>query len=487
MFFESLGTAVARLGGANPHVLAQVKSAKSRFFQMGLVLLSTAAVAVVSMSFALADGLRARLPVAIALGFVWGFMILNIDRLLIQNLRTGAGIWRTLVMVLTRLIIASLLSIVISTPLVLQVFNPEIQSEMTLNNAKQIVVLGGVRADSPATKQLNTDIADIAMDQATLRGATPSATSGNVTAAQSALGAAQSNLTSTTATAQAAYTKMECELNGQTCDGASGSKGQGPRYEALKQLYQIAETNEADAQQAVATAQKALESAQSAAAQTNAAALAQAQAQANRELPGLIAQRNTLQAELGQQSKSDSQTVTNGTGILARIQALNDLDRTSSAAFYAHWAVAALLFMIELLPVLVKLLMSFGPPTTYDRVSELMDDNTYDAASQQRSIERRRIEQDSKKTREIEDDMRAREVKLGIRANGHVAGKMEEILDVALADWGKQLSQTLNAAAQAPRTDPSGGAPASSGGHNGQASQAAIRSQYNLPNGGGLK
>ncbi|HTJ71247.1 MAG TPA: DUF4407 domain-containing protein [Actinospica sp.] len=491
MFSETLGSLIARLGGANKAVLDQVPQAKSRFLQMGLVLLSTSGVAVVSMSFALTMALRARLPVAILLGFVWGFIILNIDRLLIQNIRLNAGVWRTLVMVLTRLAIAGLLSVVISTPLVLQVFSPEIQTQMTLDNANQINQMGDTRAKSPAAVRLASDTTRIATDQAILRGDQSAVTPANVAQAQTALSGAQSDLTAATSAANDAYQKMVCELNGQTCDGASGSKGDGPRYEALKKLYQIAETNEADAQQTVAKDQQALQNAQSAASQTSAAALAQAQTQARNELPGLIKDRNALQAVLATQSASDSSVESADTGLLARISALNDLGRADTSALLAHWAVAALLFMIELMPVLVKVLMTLGPPTLYDRVSELMDDSAYDAASQQRNFNRRRIEQDSKKTREIEDDMRKREVALGIEANKHVAGKMKEILDVALVEWSNQLSHTMQQAtaksqqALAANGNVQSAKPAPSK-QNGSASQAAVRSQYNLPNGGRL-
>jgi hypothetical protein len=50
---------LARLGGVDLDVLRRAPSARSRFVQMALVLLTTAGVAVVSMSFALHDGVRA--------------------------------------------------------------------------------------------------------------------------------------------------------------------------------------------------------------------------------------------------------------------------------------------------------------------------------------------------------------------------------------------------------------------------------------------
>src|SRR5262249_32623815 len=111
MAVPSLGTLLARLGGADAKLLSKVTSAQGRFTQRGLVLLSTARLAVVSMSFALVDGLKASWWVAVPMGLVWGFIILNLDRLLIQNMRPSTDLWRTIAMVVPRLAIAALLGV----------------------------------------------------------------------------------------------------------------------------------------------------------------------------------------------------------------------------------------------------------------------------------------------------------------------------------------------------------------------------------------
>src|SRR5690349_13751932 len=100
--------------------------------------------------------------------------------------------------------------------------------------------------------------------------------------------------------------------------------------------------------------------------------------------------------------------------------------------------------MVELLPVLVKFLLTLGPPALYDRITDLEEDTSYDNATWERNDNRRKIEQDSKKQQEIEDDMRTREKHLGIKANEHVARRMEAILDVALQQWGEQVTNTLH-------------------------------------------
>jgi hypothetical protein len=174
--------------------------------------------------------------------------------------------------------------------------------------------------------------------------------------------------------------------------------------------------------------------------------------------------------------------------MLARIEALHRIGEDNSSAKWAHYAVAALLFMIELLPVLVKLLTSIGPPSLYDRISKLDDDSTIDEATRHRAEDRRRIERESKKQREIDEDMQEREKRLGVRGNAHVEKEMEKILDAALARWSSQVQSHLQHQ-QGPPAQPVNGAghPTNGAGHPGQVPPqparpgGTSRTSYNLP------
>jgi Domain of unknown function (DUF4407) len=479
MTWETLGTRLAQLGGADLRLIPKVPSAKGRFIQMGLVLVSTAGLAVVSMTFALIDGLKASPWLAVPGALVWGFIILNIDRLLVQNIKPGNGPWRTIAVVVPRLVVAALLGMVIAIPLTLQIFDSEIKAEMQRENAQNINQIAKIRSDSPEAKRLAVVDATIRKDQDILNGKVPTATSPNVQAAQAALTRANQDLTAKRQAAQDAYARWRCELDGSLCNGGSGKVGDGPRAKALRRAYDTAAGAEADAQQAVAAARRTLDDANARAATANTTSVQEAQDQARRELPGALKERDQLNATLAQEAAKDNSIESGSTGLLARIQALNTLSGRDSSAFWAHWAVAALLFMIELLPVLVKFLTTLGPPSLYDRISDLEDDTSYDNATWQRNDSRRKIEQDSKKTRDIEDDMRARETALGIKANKHVAQRMEAILDVALEQWGEQVSQTLHAAGTAANGhDPTRRISTQAGPGT---SSDAVRSQYGLP------
>jgi hypothetical protein len=495
MNWATFGTRLAQLGGADPRLLPKVPAAKGKFIQMGLVLLSTAGLAVVSMSFALIDALRAPWYAAVPLGLCWGFVILNLDRLLIQNLRPGSRVWQTIFMIIPRLAVAALLGLVIATPLVVRVFQAEIVANMTQENAKDANVLGTTRAESPEAKSLS-DVKDkIATDEGIMAGNVPGLTSPNIQTASAQLKTAQTTLADKRKVAADAYDQMICERDGVRCHGGSGKKGEGERYDSLKRLYDIAAADLDTAQRTVKTAQQAMDDATAAALKSNNQSLAQAQQRAKAELPGFYAQRDTLQVKVNSINAGDSDVVTANTGMLARIEALNRIGHDNPSARWAHLAVAGLLFMIELLPVLVKLLTSLGPPSIYDQISDLEDNSTIDEATRRRHEDRRRIERESKKQREIDEDMLSRETKLGVRGNQHVEKEMETILDAALTEWSLKVQRTLHRNA-APKA--TGAPPNNRAGQNGTArpgpvpkqpprpGDPSVRSNYNLPSAGTL-
>jgi len=434
-----IGTALARLGGADVEVLKQTTAQKSRFIQMGLVLLSTAGLAALSMTYALVDGLRTPLVAAIALALVWGVIILNLDRLLIITMQPTANRWRLLAMVAPRIVMAALLGIVIATPLTLRIFDSEIAARMTLDNARAAQVLADERANDPRVAELEAVKADIAGYEAILAG-NVTYSSPILTQAEAEYAAAQADL----ATKQAAYDEANltwrCERYGELCAGGSGIPGDGARAEVALERLNVATAELAAAQAALDQARANLTTAQDQVRTENAARLAADQAAASAQLEEKRARRDELEQQLAALTDSDANIQEQNIGLLARVEALDRLGDESLSARAAHLSVAGLLFMVELLPVLVKALSLMGAPTQYDRISELTDRRAVDNAARRRSGDRRR----QRKEDEIEDDMLDREITLGKRANAHVAGEMEKVLDSALKDWSDQVSRTVH-------------------------------------------
>lgn len=491
---KTVGEFLARLGGADLDVLQLAPRARDRFVQMGTVLLSTAGLAVVSMSFALADAVQMPVGVSISFGLGWGFIILNLDRLLIQNMDVRTSLAKTLLMITPRIMMAMLLGAVISTPLVLRVFEHDIEARMVEVNAVKQTSLGGLLDRTADSVELERVRSDIATNEGILRGNVPGLQAPALTAALTDVQSAETDYQQKLKTSNDLYERMQCELYGSRCRSASGRHGSGPLYQALKQEYATAMAQTRHAAANLARAQKSLDDAREAAIAANTEAVKNAQDQANSMLPGLRAKAAELQARVDERRAAGSTTMDDNVGLLSRIGALSDLGSNNFSERLSHLAVAGLFFMIELLPILVKVMSLFGPKSVYERMREMEDGALLDRAKVQRNESRRRLEVETRKRRDIEDDMRTRERDLGLKANVHVAGQMEAILDVALEQWSQDVARTLaratppNSAPPAAPTAPIP-APASGDGATGSAAQRAqqtVRNSFNLPNGGNL-
>ncbi len=129
---RALGDFFAVLGGARLDLLAREPGARARWIAMGGVVVSTGALAALSMGFALTYAVGVPLTGAVALGLLWGVIIVNLDRLLIVGLRHDTSRRRTLLLALPRVGLAVLLGVVIATPLTLKIFGSEVDREVAV-------------------------------------------------------------------------------------------------------------------------------------------------------------------------------------------------------------------------------------------------------------------------------------------------------------------------------------------------------------------
>src|SRR5919112_1571338 len=108
-----IGDSLAALAGARPDILETAPGARARFVALGGVLLSTGGLAVLSAAFAVHMALGAWWPVALLLGVGWGFVIVNLDRMLLVGMAHDSSLKRNLLMAVPRVGLALVLGIVI--------------------------------------------------------------------------------------------------------------------------------------------------------------------------------------------------------------------------------------------------------------------------------------------------------------------------------------------------------------------------------------
>jgi hypothetical protein len=370
-----------------------------------------------------------------------------------------------------RLLMAVVVSLVVSTPITLEIFHNDIYATMTTMNLTQSTKVANDEANTALQREVNALEGKITADQQTLDGKLPDTiTSAQLQTAQSQVSQLTTQVSAAKQAEISAYATWQCEMYGYgaTCNGGSGKAGDGPIAQAKKAVYQqdVQTYNTLESQ--YKTAEGSLASAHQSLGQAQKAATARYQKQALQALPGLRSQLATAQAQLASQNASAQYNTANNTGLLRQLQALFQASSGNPALLAAHLTVAALFFLIELLPVAVKLLLNLGPPTTYEQILKAEDDKLLDAVTADRRAERRKKERESDEEEQIADaasaarikqalDMTRRQEGLGVKSNGTVEAKMEQILDAALAEWSSQVQATLKGGQPAPGQPPANG------------------------------
>jgi hypothetical protein len=455
---RQLGDFLAWLGGADKDILDKVPQERGRFVQMACILLTTSGIATISMIFAMHNGVKVALAGAVVLGFGWGLVILNLDRFLVLSMGSTRDLRRLALISVPRLLLAIVVSLVIATPLTLRIFQNDINVSLRSANQQESALLQQQEAHSGLQQQTDLVLQHIKTDDATLAGHLPeSVTNPQLQTAQQQISQLQPQVTAAKQQEISAYEAWQCELygDGSGCANASNRAGDGPIAQAKHQTY-LEDLNTYNtlngqlqtAEQNQSTAEKSLKLAQG-------TTLASDQSTARAQLPGLEQQYASLEQQIHTQEAQNQNAINQNSGLLAQLSALSAAGSHNFTLRLAQIIVTLLFFFIELLPVAVKFLLNMGPPSVYEKVAKLEDEKTTDKARLDRLAERRKVERDSDEERKkadaaslarikVAEDMTRREEALGIHANEHVAGKMEEILDAALLQWSAQVQAKLN-------------------------------------------
>jgi hypothetical protein len=365
---------LAILGGARADAISGAPGDRQAYSAMALILMFTATVAALSMAFALGMVFHADWYWFIPVGLFWGAGIFAIDRALTIQLSNTKGAWRTAFAVVPRILLAGILGAVISTPVTLQIFAPEISAQILVMEAESRTAFADQLASDPVIAKEADVRAAIASNQAIIdkSDAVDPMTDPTYAAAKTAEDAALADLNAKTAAWQA-------EANGT---GGTGQYGAGAVTAVAKEAVDAAQAVYDRAQAATAAALTAAQSAlgsQLADSKTTAqAALTKAQA----DLATIEQRKADFQAQ-------NDAAVASSDGISNRLTALDRLSHSSASAGLAHVMVFLLFFAIELLPVIIKLLRNLGNKTSvHDATAREHDTTEINRVRQQFALER---------------------------------------------------------------------------------------------------
>ena len=310
------------VAGADPQYI-QTAPDRARYCSMGAIVLLTAVAATASLTLALTLVFSRHswfwnLPV----GLLWGGVVLNFDRWIVSSIDygpltatdTGPGPSQQrrskAVQFAVRFTMAALVGLVISEPIVLAIFGPEITQQLNVQHATDL---------KARTAQIQ------AAEQRQLAGL-----AGAVTAARKNLAAASGK-------ANRAHKIYLCELtaNCHLPPGeVTGVPGLGPQTTQDLALWRQALRQQKVAQQAVNT---------------------------------VVARQRTKTATLDAAAKTQiaqaGKVIDANNGLLARERALDTLTRDNPGFFLRRLMVWLALMFFDLAPVLLK---TFSPPTLYE-------------------------------------------------------------------------------------------------------------------------
>lgn len=368
---------LAILGGAEGEILDRVPGETPRFVQMFFVLAGTALVSAISMLFALTTGVQAAIWLAVPLAIVWALIIFNLDRFLTSTMTSTRNVWRLIGLAIPRIVMAAIIGFVVAEPLVLQIFHNDIAREVASTNITQAQADQDALETGPEKKALDAAsdrVAALENQAATGIVAGTDSSSASESAAQATVDDLTAKMTAQQGVIDQARVLYQCELTGEgagTVPGCTGVNGEGASSDAAKaQLAEAQQTYDALAAQ-LRTANEELAAAGTSAKENTTAAEAQNREEAKSQLPAARDSYETALAAYNARAESVASGNAGAIGLLSQISGLNRLSEKEPTILWAHILIAALFFMIELLPVLVKVLTSYGDPSLYEKAAAI--------------------------------------------------------------------------------------------------------------------
>lgn len=288
--------------GAQQEILKDYPSEHTKYSGLGGVLLATFVLAALSAGYAVYTVFGDWFW-TISFALVWGLIIFNFDRFLVSTMRKyGIARKKQIQMALPRLALALLIGIVIARPLELKIFEKEINVKMAENLHKKI--------------QLNDSL--LAMENKALLTAAE--------AERQRLLGRKLAIEDTLHNLQQAYVRE--------ADGTGGSMQRGiENITKLKQdAYQLAFLQYSPELLILAKKVNSQDSIM-----------------------------GTARADMEEKRKQYEITAAANMGFLERNKALSDLTEEESSVFWATFLISLLIILIEIAPVLSKLIMPVGP------------------------------------------------------------------------------------------------------------------------------
>jgi hypothetical protein len=337
------------VSGARSEVLDRCPTERIKFQSLGWAILITSGMATVSMWFALTSAMGFSPVLSFPVAVLWGLIIMGIDRWLVTSMPLDGK--RKFLIAAPRLALAILLGTLISTPIVLRIFQSEINNQISIikeNNEAQFLTSqqhSSVQARVAAAQGRVTNLEQV-IDSGGAQAINP--------ANDPVVQGLTTELNNERNVAAQDYHAWQCQLYG----GCGAPKGSGPLAQASEARYDADETQITTLTNEIHAREQEL--------QSNSASSQQSRLQQARSaLPGAQAQLVAAQAEENSLLSNFQLTNSATNGLLIRLKALDQLSAGDSTLQAARLLLFLLFLVIEVLPVTVKLIQ---PQGNYEKI-----------------------------------------------------------------------------------------------------------------------
>jgi hypothetical protein len=416
-----VGRLLIWISGASADILRGFPGDRAKYVGIGAAILITSSIAAVSMTFALVTALNVPVPAAIPFALGWGLVILSIDRWLVVSLQRQPHWWGYLTLALPRVLLGLLFGIIISTPFVLVIFQPEIKKEISLIETQRANAYTSMVKTDALTKKIHQDQAEVTKLEDTINsGGGPVVDVYKQPAVESLVH--QRNQAQKAA--DSAYRQWQCQLYGipkGSCKPGNGPLAMASHQRYLNDIAQVRQDNqEISAERTKILAANKVQRAKQA--KDAAASLPAARAQ-------LKTDRRTQAAQIADFNAQNA----NHAGLLLHLQALDAATAHNSTLNDARLLLWLFFTVIECLPVGVKVLLLLGPENAYEQ-AVAFDERTRLRTAREEALQRQEARfQAADIAREEENQLlRAREaampaiVKVAVDAEQEVAKRTIE-------------------------------------------------------------
>lgn len=330
--------------GVNRKVVRQCPTEYAKYAGMGGTIFFTACMAALSGGYAISTVFD-NTKVSIFFGIFWGFLIFNLDRLIVNTMYSDGEVtisWKELCSGLPRIIMAIFLGIVISTPLELKIYEKSINTEIKSLKQKKLKEL--LADDEAKLENLyarrdqigNRDVVD---------------------AAVGAAGAAYSEANAELSKIQIQYKQLSSQINTLISRRRHVSQIDNPnQYNKLtNEINKLSvKRNSLRSRMIELQTQKATED------KTYRDAIEDNKAQINRELAGINAEIDTLNNKINRAEKEyEPQLRDEFDGFQGRMMAFSSLKENESTRIAALF-ISLLFIIIECAPTFMRMMVADG-------------------------------------------------------------------------------------------------------------------------------